>query len=100
MIIHYKMTKCFYLDSPFLCESVKSIILYHWNLGGEVACYPKNAKQFEGNLLIVDCMSQVCDGLIELLTLEGQSVFDPLCKQGNTTIGRMYYYSNFISYQS
>ena len=90
------MKNCLYLDSPFLCESVKSVILYHWNLGGEVVCYPKNATLFEGNLLTVDRMSQVYDGLIELLTLEGQWVFDPLCKQGNG----MYYYSNLISYQS
>ena len=63
---------------------MKNIILYHWNLGGEVACYPKNAAQFEGNLLTIDddSKSKVYSGLLKLLTLEGQWVFDPLCKQG------------------
>ena len=37
-----------------------------------------------------DSKSKVYDGLLKLLTLEGQWVLDPLCKQG---IERMYYYS-------
>ena len=59
------------------------MVLYHWKLGGEIACYPKRTK-FEGNLLTVDgdSKSTVYESLLQLLTLEGQWVFDPLCEQG------------------
>ena len=70
------------------------VYLYHWTLSGEIACYPKDVN-IEGNLLTLD--GDKYDDLIKLLTLEGQWMFDPLCKQqGRNNHSSMLLYNMII----
>ena len=69
------------------------MILYHLTTTGEISCYPRTAP-FVGNLLTVDggptnCLDgrarakpEVYEGLVKLLTIPGQWVFDPICGEG------------------
>ena len=80
-------------DSTKLQSTVGGIKILHWTRSGEVSCYPKQSR-FQGNLLTVkELQSSKLDGrvrskfevyseLINLLSLPGQWVFDPLGGSG------------------
>ena len=68
-----------------LKTSVFPIILCHWTSSGEIGCYPQQSS-FVGNLLTVEGSSaplrEVYEALINLLTIEGQWILDPLSGSG------------------
>jgi hypothetical protein len=71
-----------------LNASVFPIILCHWTSSGEIGCYPQQST-LVGNLLTIEGSTvpssekpEVYKALINLLSIEGQWILDPLSGSG------------------
>lgn len=75
-----------------LNASVFPIVLCHWTSSGEIECYPQQSS-FVGNLLTIENSPsapssslrdklEVYKALINLLSIEGQWILDPLSGSG------------------